>query len=112
MFDGLIVILLCQLAGDLLAASLHVPVPGPVLGMLLLFGGLMIHGRTPASLVQISGVVQRHLSLLFIPAGAGLMELAGLLRTAWWSILIALIVSTTLGLMVTAYVMARLERMP
>jgi len=112
MLGALIVILLCQLAGDLLASSLHIPIPGPVLGMLLLFGGLMTYGRPPAPLAQISGVVQRHLSLLFIPAGAGLMELSGLLREAWWSILIALIVSTWLGLMVTAYVMARLEKMP
>lgn len=45
MLGALTVIVIFQLAGELLAKSLALPVPGPVLGMALLFASLAWHGR-------------------------------------------------------------------
>lgn len=41
MSGGITALLPCQLAGELLARALHLPVPGPVIGMVILFAGLI-----------------------------------------------------------------------
>jgi putative effector of murein hydrolase LrgA (UPF0299 family) len=98
----------CQLAGELLVAALALPLPGPVLGMALLFGGLLIHGALPDDLGAVADGLIGHLSLLFVPAGVGVMLHAELIARDWKAISIALVASTLLAIGVTALVMARL----
>ena len=52
MLGTLTLLLSCQLAGELTARLLHLPVPGPVLGMILLFIGLLVRGSVPAPLQE------------------------------------------------------------
>ncbi len=104
---ALTVIVIFQLAGELLAKSLALPVPGPVLGMALLFASLVWHGRVPPSLTGLADGFTRHLSLLFVPAGVGLMVHASLLEKDWLAISAAIFGSTVLALIATA-VVARL----
>ena len=75
MFAGLAVLLACQAAGEFFAASLHVPLPGPVLGMALLAVVLAAARRLPVGLAQTSGVLLKAMPLFFIPAGVGVMTL-------------------------------------
>src|SRR5437764_1348668 len=49
MTSTLAILLVCQLAGELVARLLRAPVPGPVLGMLLLFVVLSARPRTSAA---------------------------------------------------------------
>src|SRR5256885_16333049 len=71
MTSTLAILLVCQLAGELVARLLRAPVPGPVLGMLLLFVVLSARPRTSAAVENGAQALLRHLSLLFVPAGAG-----------------------------------------
>src|SRR5579859_1548707 len=73
MIESLALILLCQLIGEVLVRLLHLPVPGPVIGMGLLFAGLVLRGGPPEKLEQTAGGLLSHLSLLFVPAGVGIM---------------------------------------
>lgn len=66
-------LLVFQLVGEVAAQALHLPVPGPLVGMLLLFAALLIRGRLPDSLRDAGNALLRHLMLLFIPAVAGVM---------------------------------------
>lgn len=99
------VLLVCQLAGEVIARLTHLPVPGPVVGMLLLFVGLVIRKGVPEGLDKVGTTLLSHLSLLFIPAGVGVMVHARLIATEWLPISVALVVSTALTLAVTGLVM-------
>ena len=108
---GLAVLLVAQCMGEWLQRALHLPLPGPVLGMALLALILLLRKQEPsAALVTTSNGLLRWLGLLFIPAGAGVVANMGLLRSAWLPIAVALVLSTLLTLAVTAFVMQRMVR--
>ena len=104
-------LLWCQLAGELLVLVSGVPLPGPVLGMLILFAGLLIRGHVPEELQSLAGGLLRHLSLLFVPAGVGVMLHLVLIADEWLAISVSLLLSTVLTIMVTAGVMVALQRL-
>lgn len=106
----LTLIFCCQLIGELLVAALGLPVPGPVVGMLLLFVGLLVRGSIPNELDGAASALLSHLSLLFVPAGVGIMLHARLLASELVPISVALVVSTLLTIAVTGLLMARLGR--
>lgn len=106
-----LILLAAQLAGEALHRALHLPLPGPVLGMALLAAILLMRKREPdVALVQTSNGLLRWLGLLFIPAGAGVVANLGLLRSAWLPITVALLLSTALTVAATALVMQWLLR--
>lgn len=102
---SLTLVFLCQLAGELLVGALGLPVPGPVIGMGLMFAGLTLRGSVPDELARVGDVLLSHLSLLFVPAGVGVMVHAALIGRDWAPIALALVVSTIVALVVTALVM-------
>ena len=108
--DGLLVLLGCQLAGEVLARVLASPVPGPVLGLILLFAGLLALGRVPERLERTANAILEHLSLLFVPAGVGVVMYAGLVAREWLPIAAALVGGTVVTIAVTALLMAWLLR--
>ncbi len=73
MVQAFALLLVFQLVGEVLAQALGLPVPGPLVGMLLLFAALLVHGRMPDALRDAAGAMLRHLMLLFIPAVTGVM---------------------------------------
>ncbi len=105
---GLTALLVCQLAGELVTRALDLPVPGPVVGMALLFAGLSVRGRVPAGIDAISDRLLANLSLLFVPAGVGVTKYLGLIADEWVPILVALFAGTLVTLAAVA-VLARLS---
>jgi holin-like protein len=99
-----------QLAGELLVAAIRLPIPGPVAGMLMLFCGLLMRGSVPAQLAQVGDFLLGNFSLLFVPAGVGVMLHAGVLAREWLPIFVALIASTLLTIAMTAVVMRDMTR--
>lgn len=108
MLNYLTLIFACQLAGEALVATTGIPVPGPVLGMMLLFAGLAIHGSVPKDLDAVSGALLSNLSLLFVPAGTGIMVHLKLLAGDGISVSVALILSTVATIAVTGLLMQAL----
>jgi holin-like protein len=102
--NGFLVLLLCQLLGELLVLASGVPVPGPVVGMVLLLLALIVFKRTPKSVRLVSEGLLRHLAFLYVPAGVGLMVHLEMISHYWLAILVALLVSTFVTLVVTALV--------
>ena len=107
--QGLAWLLLCQSAGEALARLGHLPLPGPVLGMLLLIA-LLQWSRVRAAIGAASDALLAHLSLLFVPVGVGVMTHLGLLSTYGLRLLIAITLSTWIGLAVAAGVLRWLLR--
>jgi holin-like protein len=99
-----------QAAGEGIAYGLALPVPGPVIGMVLLFLYLIVKKDAMAKLAPGANHLLRHLSLLFIPAGAGIMPYASRLADEWLAISVALVASTVVSIIVTASVVRWLHR--
>jgi holin-like protein len=99
------ILLACQLAGEVFARLLRLPVPGPVLGMVFLFCGLAIRGHVPEDMAAVTGGLLQNLSLLFVPAGVGVMLHARLLADNWLALSVALVLSAVLTIAVTGAVM-------
>lgn len=110
MLEMLAILLIFQLIGELIVVGLNLPLPGPVIGMALLFIGLVIFGRVPEELGNLTRGLLDQLSLLFVPAGVGMMTHLSLLGQQWIPLTSSLIVSTLLTLAVTGWLMQRLIR--
>lgn len=105
---GLLAVLLFQLIGELIVVWLSLPLPGPVLGMVLLLLVLLGAKRVPEPLRRVSDVLLSNLALLFVPAGVGLVLHFELLKSEWWIILLALFISSLGAAAITAFVFAAL----
>ncbi|WP_193727777.1 CidA/LrgA family protein [Paraburkholderia franconis] len=90
--------------GELLARIMRVPIPGPVIGMVLLTALLATAPSVGHRLEKPALGLLNHLSLLFIPAGAGVVGLSGALNGQLIAILLAIVVSTALSVAVTGIV--------
>lgn len=107
----LAVLLIFQLAGELIRAVTGLPVPGPVIGMVLLLIALLAKLPVPAGIHATSRKVLAYLGLLFVPAGAGIVTRLSMIGAHWLPIVIAVVGSTIITMVVTAAVMRGLERL-
>ncbi len=103
MVQGALVLVLFDVGGELLAHA-GVPLPGPVLGMVGLLLWLLLRGRAPAGVDAVADLLLRHLSLFFVPATVGALFLLPTMAPAAVPIVVALVVSTLLGLVVAGSV--------
>jgi holin-like protein len=105
MLGAITILLLFQLAGEVLAQMFSLPVPGPVIGMALLFGGLVLRGGASHELRTTSNNILGHLAILFIPGGVGVMLYLSRVADEWLPIVVSLVLSTVLTLLATALVL-------
>lgn len=119
MLGAITLLLACQLAGEILTKATGLPLPGPVVGMALLFAGLLVRRQMtigqgkpdiPEDLERTATGLLSHLSLLFVPAGVGVMLYLPLVAKEWLAITVSLVVSTLLTIALTALVMSWLTR--
>ncbi|MFB0489543.1 holin-like protein [Methylobacterium sp. OAE515] len=117
MIASLALILLAQLLGEILARGAGVPIPGPVIGMGLMFAFLLVRDNarfglprylpkplTDGTLESAARGLLMNLSLMFVPAGVGVVGRLDLLRAQGLKLAIVLVVSTALSLLVTVLV--------
>ena len=74
MITALATLLVSQLAGEALVRLASLPISGPVVGMILLFVVMLTRTRLPPALGENADGLLRHLSLLFVPAGTGVIQ--------------------------------------
>jgi len=104
------VLLVFQTLGEGLSFAFSLPVPGPVLGMLMLFCWLLARPNEVDALAPTAMEFLKHLSLLFIPAGVGIMVHAQRVAAEWLPLLAALVISAAVSLVVTALVLKWLQK--
>lgn len=108
---GLAWLLALQAVGELVARGLSLPFPGPVIGMLLLLVALRLPVvREPVQ--ACATFLLTHLSLLFVPVGVGVMTHLGLLGQYGGRMLGVVVLSTLIGMAVTAGVLQLLKEKP
>jgi len=107
---ALALLLAFQLTGEAITFSLGLPLPGPVLGMALLLFAVALRRDLLARLKPTTGTLLTHLSLLFVPAGVGVMVHGARLAAEGVAIVVAMVVSTVLALAATALTVRALLR--
>lgn len=110
MLQTLAVLLVFQSLGEVISYSLHMPIPGPVIGMVLLVGYLLLYPEIMPRIQDSAVELLRHLSLLFVPACVGIIVHAHSAAGQWGAILTATAASTLLTITVTALVTKGLMR--
>ncbi len=107
---ALALLLAFELIGEAATFALALPVPGPVLGMTLLLVVLALRRGLLARMRPTTSTLLTHLSLLFVPAGVGVMVHGARLAAEGLAIVVAIVVSTVLALAATALTVRALLR--
>ncbi|WP_288132046.1 CidA/LrgA family protein [Microbulbifer sp.] len=105
---GATLLLLCELLGRALVDLLSLPIPGSVVGMVLLLVGLLIYGKVPNGLARVSELLLRFLVLIFLPASVGIYFLRDLSPRDWIVLMTAMVIGTLVSLTLTALLLNRL----
>lgn len=109
MLEGLAALILLQLAGELIASLARIPVPGPVIGLAFLAGYALWRGAVPGAIEDAGDALLKHLSLLFVPAGVGLIAFGDRLLAEGFRLVLVLLASTAITMVVTALVFRRMS---
>lgn len=111
MIPALLAIFTCQLAGEALSRTLSLPLPGPVLGMVLMVVALTVSPRLAAVVSPVAQGILSHMSLLFVPAGVGVVGHLAALGDQGGPILLAILGSTVLSIAAGALTFAAVARL-
>ncbi len=104
LFREALIILGIYLLGELLSESLHLPIPGNILGMVILFILLCTKVVKVDNISTVTIFLLDHLSFFFIPAGVGLMTSIGIIKSTWWQLLIVCLSTTVIIIGVTGII--------
>jgi holin-like protein len=105
---GLAWLLVLQAVGEGIASALSLPIPGPVLGLGLLWG--LANWRRVREPVQVAAeLLLSNLSLLFVPVGVGIVTHLDLVAQHGVQLMVVLVVSTWIGMAVTAWTLRALS---
>ncbi len=102
MINAMLVLLAYQLVGEVIVRTVSIPVPGPVVGMLLLFITLLLRDSLVTKIEKTTQTILQNLTLLYVPAAVGVMVHLSLLQREGLAIVITLVASLLVTIMVTA----------
>lgn len=111
MIQNLFLLLAFQLAGEVIARAGGLLVPGPVVGLVLLLACLILSPRLAAHLQSTASGLLAHLSLLFVPAGVGVLGHLDTLAAQGIQLILALVISTLLAITVGALTFVAVARL-
>ncbi len=104
MLKGLILLVFLQLLGDCIAHIFALPIPGAVIGMVILLFYLMLKGGLDSDLQLTAQKLFPFLPLLLIPTSVGVIQYLDLLKEEWFAITSALVLSLITGMIATPFV--------
>ncbi|AWK51105.1 CidA/LrgA family protein [Clostridium beijerinckii] len=110
LFREVLIILGIYLLGELLSSLLHLPIPGNILGMVILFILLCTKVIKVDNISNVTNFLLDHLSFFFIPAGVGLMTSIGIIKSTWWQLLVVCISTTIIIIGVTGIIVQIISR--
>jgi holin-like protein len=110
MVQSFLVLLVCQALGEAVHRLTGLPLSGPITGMVILLGVMMVRKGPSPELQNSANGLLGYLSLLFVPAAVGIMPHLSLLRAQWLPVLAALLVSTFLGMGTAALAVQAMNR--
>ena len=110
MVNAIIILLSFQLIGEIIIRTFSLPVPGPVVGMLLLFVTLLIRDSLVSRVEPTAQYILQNLTLLYVPAAVGVVVHLHLVQSEGLPLMISLVGSALITISVTALSMNYLLR--
>lgn len=108
---GILILLGAQVLGEILARAAGLPLPGPVLGMIAVLALLVAVPRLRETIRTTAQALLSHLSLLFVPAGAGVVGHLGTLGDSTVAVILAIVASAVLAIGAGALTFAGVARL-
>lgn len=110
--SAIFLLILLQLIGESIVQMSGLPVPGAIVGLILLYVILLWRGQVSDEMSRTSGFLLQNLGVLFVPAGVGVIAYLPLIAAQWWIILLVLLVSVCTTVAITGLVVTRLSARP
>jgi len=110
LFREALIIFGIYLLGELLSSFLYLPIPGNILGMVILFILLCTKVVKVDNISNVTNFLLDHLAFFFIPAGVGLMTSIGIIKSTWWQLLVVCISTTIIIIGVTGIIVQIISR--
>lgn len=110
LFREAIIIFGIYLMGELLSGLLNLPIPGNILGMLILLLLLCTKVIKLEQIETVSTFLLDHLAFFFIPAGVGLMTSVGVIKDTWIKLIIVCILTTSIVIASTGLIVQFISR--
>ena len=107
--SAIFLLILLQLIGESIVQASGLPVPGAIIGLILLYAILIWRGEISDEMSRTSSFLLQNLGVLFVPAGVGVIAYLPMIATQWWIILLVLFVSVCATVAVTGLVVTRLS---
>ena len=104
----LFIIFLFSLLGELVA--MFIPIPGSVVGMLLLFCCLHAKWIKLEQVEETGNWLIGNMGLFFVPAGVGLMANFDMLKETWWQLLLIMFITTSLMIIFVGHIVQWIKR--
>jgi holin-like protein len=101
-------LIVLQLVGEIISRTCGLPIPGAVIGLVLLYLLLWTQWIKPDDLSATTGCLHQNLGLLFVPAGVGVIAYLPMIASEWPILLGTIVVSVAATLAVTGLVMTQL----
>ena len=105
MLSGIVTLLLFTVVGNVLSDGLRLPVPGAVVGLILLVAYIQLKGDIDEPLDKVSQFCIRYLAILFLPGLVGVFFMGDLLAKQWLPITLVIVVATPVSLVLTGLLM-------
>ncbi|WP_422931968.1 CidA/LrgA family protein [Singulisphaera sp. PoT] len=93
-FFPFLTLVLAQLIGEVIARGCRLPVPGTVVGAVVLFAALCVVPGLHAKIATFSHTLLKNMLLFFVPASAGIMAVFGDIAKQGPFLLVLIVVST------------------
>lgn len=110
LFKEFLFIISFTFLGEIISKVGHLPVPGSVIGMLLLFAALYFKLVKVDDVESVGTFLLDNLSIFFLPAGVGIMVYFPVIKDHWLSLLIVLVSTTILTLGIVGKVVQGVKR--
>lgn len=104
LFREAIIILGIYLLGEFISSILSLPIPGNILGMIILLVLLCTKIIKLEQIETISNFLLDHLAFFFIPAGVGLMSSVGIIKDTWLKLIIVCVSTTIITIAITGLI--------
>ena len=103
-------ILLFSIVGEFLSTGLNLPVPGSIIGMVLLFICLKFKWIRLRQIYDAGQFLIENMTILFLPAGVGIMSHWSSISKYWWQIAVIFLVAIVVNIAVIGFVTQFVKR--
>ena len=110
LFREAIIIFVIYLTGDLISKGFKLPIPGNILGMIILLILLCTKIIKISQIESISNFLLDHLAFFFIPAGVELMNSFGIIKGTWLKLILVCVVTTSIVIVSTGLMVQFISR--